>query len=336
VACAVAPPLDVSGLRAAVTRAIVELQPTHPNDAAEIQSALTRAEATSAAEAAVAPWRRHGGQVEASWHHAAALAADRVVAARRRLQETRERYRSLEAEAASRLAAAGQMIETPGMGRSDARGLAVAASRLDNARRLAAAGDLEGAIIGARGAIAHLAAPEARWKALLERFEDPKLLRRWHQEATATVHESRDNGITSVVVDKLRRQLMLYRRGRLVLNIPVELGTNGLRPKLHSGDHATPEGRYRVVVKKEGHQTRYYKALLLDYPNDDDRRRFAAAVRSGLVPRGAGIGGLIEIHGRGGEGRDWTEGCVALSDEDMDLLYDRVNLGTPVTIVGTL
>jgi len=60
----------------------------------------------------------------------------------------------------------------------------------------------------------------------------------------------------------------------------------------------------------------------------------AAAKRRGELPRGSGIGGLIEIHGEGGRGQNWTDGCVALKNADMDDLFARVRNGTRVTIVG--
>ena len=59
------------------------------------------------------------------------------------------------------------------------------------------------------------------------------------------------------------------------------------------------------------------------------------AKRDGRLPRGAGIGSLIEIHGDGGRGEDWTSGCVALENHDMDRLFARVSVGTPVTIIGS-
>ena len=99
---------------------------------------------------------------------------------------------------------------------------------------------------------------------------------------------------------------------------------------LHNGEPV----KYRVVKKKDRGQSRYHRALLLDYPNAADRERFAAAQRRGEIPRGARIGGLIEIHGEGGRGQNWTEGCVALSNRDMDDLFRRVGTGTRVTIVG--
>ena len=104
--------------------------------------------------------------------------------------------------------------------------------------------------------------------------------------------------------------------------------------KRSQGDRATPEGRYRIVKKKDVGQSIYHRALLLDYPNAEDRKRFAAAMKRGEIPRASAIGGLIEIHGDGGRGQNWTDGCVALRNSDMDELFARVPVGTRVTIVG--
>ena len=152
--------------------------------------------------------------------------------------------------------------------------------------------------------------------------------------AEAVAHTRRD-GRRALVVDKLRRELIVYAHGRPTATYPVELGVGGLAPKRHAGDRATPEGRYRVVERKERGATRYYKALLLDYPNGDDRSRFERARRRGEIPPGVGAGGLIEIHGHGGRGRDWTDGCVALENPLMDRIYALALVGTLVVIVGT-
>ena len=112
------------------------------------------------------------------------------------------------------------------------------------------------------------------------------------------------------------------------------MGSNGLGFKAQAGDRATPEGHYRIVARKDQGQSRYHKALLLDYPNEVDRRRLAAAKRQGLVSMKARLGGLIEIHGEGGRGEDWTNGCVAVTNANMDVLFGLVKVGTPVTIIG--
>jgi len=155
--------------------------------------------------------------------------------------------------------------------------------------------------------------------------------RRWIEETRAW---SRSTGKPAILVLKEKNVLVLLSKGAPVRTYDAEVGSNALGVKQRQGDRATPEGRYRIVKKKDRGQSRYYRALLLDYPNDADRQRFAAAQRRGEIPRGARIGGLIEIHGDGGRGQNWTEGCVALSNRDLDDLYPRVSAGTRVTIVG--
>ena len=90
------------------------------------------------------------------------------------------------------------------------------------------------------------------------------------------------------------------------------------------------------MTKKLGsNNTKYYKALLIDYPNASDKAEFKKELARGTLPKNAKLGGMIEIHGNGGKGIDWTEGCVALSDSEMDVLFKLVKEGTPVTIVGS-
>ena len=155
--------------------------------------------------------------------------------------------------------------------------------------------------------------------------------RRWIEETRAW---SRQTGEAAILVLKEKNALVLLSRGAPVRTYDAEIGANALGFKQRQGDQATPEGRYRVVAKKDHGRSRYYRALLLDYPSAADRERFAAAKRRGEIPREAQIGGLIEIHGEGGRGQNWTDGCVALANRDMDDLYSRVGVGTRVTIVG--
>ncbi len=155
------------------------------------------------------------------------------------------------------------------------------------------------------------------------------LWRGWVDEA---LRDSRRTGTYAVIVDKSAHKTHLVRKGELVRTYECELGYNSAQNKLFEGDGATPEGRYKVVsVKSRG--SRYYKALLIDYPNQRDKMRFKANKSKGIVSPQARIGGFIEIHGEGGKGQDWTEGCVALSNADMDHLLRYVTMGTQVTIV---
>jgi hypothetical protein len=155
--------------------------------------------------------------------------------------------------------------------------------------------------------------------------------RRWVQE---TLKDSERKDEVVVIVDKLRRQLTVMRGREELASYAVDLGAGGIEVKTRAGDDATPEGRYRITEVRAPGQTRFYRALMLDYPNSEDTARFRKLQRAGRLHPGQGIGGLIEIHGTGGRGQDWTEGCVALEDGDMDELVPRVGVGTAVTIVG--
>lgn len=159
---------------------------------------------------------------------------------------------------------------------------------------------------------------------------------KWKRWANETIEWTRSNSSTAILVDKFARKCYVYRSGGILRTFDVELGPNWIGNKQHKGDKATPEGKYHVTKKKGHRDTKYYKALLINYPNDEDKARYAEAVRKGTISRRTGIGNLIEIHGDGGKGADWTSGCVALTNSDMDKLYELVSVGTPVTIVGSL
>jgi L,D-peptidoglycan transpeptidase YkuD (ErfK/YbiS/YcfS/YnhG family) len=167
---------------------------------------------------------------------------------------------------------------------------------------------------------------------LSDYFKDLSKWRRWVDE---TVSWSEKNNATAIVVDKFAHRCYVYQNGKLKKEFHAELGPNWIGTKQYKGDKATPEGRYHVTKKKSQRQTKYYKALLINYPNDEDKARYDANVKRGSIPK-IGIGNLIEIHGDGGKGINWTDGCVALTNNDMDKLYDMVSVGTPVTIVGSL
>jgi hypothetical protein len=158
----------------------------------------------------------------------------------------------------------------------------------------------------------------------------------WKRWADQTIRESAQSQSYAIVIDKFAGKCFLYNSGKLKTSYPVELGKNWIGEKRYSGDKATPEGKYKITKKKDGQQTRYFKALLLNYPNDEDKQRFQSEIKDKTLPRHARIGGLIEIHGDGGKGVNWTEGCIAFSNDDMESIYRIVPVGCPVTIVGSL
>lgn len=195
-------------------------------------------------------------------------------------------------------------------------------------------GDPFGAVEAAHQANDDLAEANSGFTRFIQRSLDPERhahYRRWVDE---TIDWSRKHNDSAILVDKLRRRLTLLRNGRRVKTYRAELGLNGTFDKVVAGDRATPEGKYRVTEKRGPGQTRWYKALMLNYPNEEDKARFRKAMRRGQIPRGATIGSLIEIHGEGGRGGDWTDGCIALTNGEMDDLFRYVSVGTPVTIVG--
>jgi hypothetical protein len=143
------------------------------------------------------------------------------------------------------------------------------------------------------------------------------------------------SGQTVILVNKIESTCAILRDGKTIATFPAEFGPNWMGTKKRSGDKATPEGVYRVTQKKSGSKTTYYKSLLLNYPNDEDKARFSRLVKSGAIPKSSKIGGMIEIHGGGGKGVHWTSGCVALSNSDMDRVYNLSSVNTPVVIIGS-
>ena len=188
-----------------------------------------------------------------------------------------------------------------------------AAAKLDSASSLAAEAE--------RSVVSYIA-----------RYLDAAQVRAWKNAADETIADSRKRGVTALIVSKLERRLSVYKNGEVIRTYDVGLGFNGLAEKRHSGDNATPEGRYTIIRKIPASQ--YYKALLINYPNDEDRKWFAREKARGNIPRWVGIGGDVEIHG-GGED-SLTRGCVSLDNNKMDELYALVSVGTPITIIGTM
>ncbi len=157
----------------------------------------------------------------------------------------------------------------------------------------------------------------------------------WQEWATTTITESRKSGSYAIVVEKIPAACHLYHNGKKKYTFEVEFGSNWLGDKMSRGDMATPEGKYEVTKKLSGGSTKYHKALMINYPNKIDIQEFNERIRNGKLPADARIGDMIEIHGDGGKGANWTQGCVALKNEDMDLLFKYASKGTPVTIIGS-
>jgi len=182
----------------------------------------------------------------------------------------------------------------------------------------------------------NLATQAAVLSSELGRYADRDRISQWQEMAKDTITWSRIHRTLAIVIDKADRVLTLYRNGHPVVSYPVRLGFNGVREKRYQGDGATPEGRYRISSKGRQGQTQLNRALVLDYPNEDDRRRYQLGRKMGQFPASKAIGKQIEIHGVENELMAQTLGCIMLDNPQMALLYNRVEKGTPVTIVGAL
>jgi murein L,D-transpeptidase YafK len=125
--------------------------------------------------------------------------------------------------------------------------------------------------------------------------------------------------------------MTLETKGRLVKTYKVALGGQPVGPKQEQGDHKTPEGVYTVDAKNSHSQ--FYMALHLSYPNASDRKRAKTL--------GVGPGGDVEIHGLGKaygwvgarhRQVDWTDGCVAVTNEEIEEIFKMVPVGIAVEI----
>ena len=137
--------------------------------------------------------------------------------------------------------------------------------------------------------------------------------------------------VDRILIVKSTRTLTLESQGKAVKTYKVALGGQPVGAKQMQGDHKTPEGVYSVDAKNPHSQ--FYRALHLSYPNSADRAR---ARKLGASP-----GGDVEIHGLGKTYgwigarhrlSDWTDGCVAVTNEEIDEIYKLVAVGTPVEL----
>ena len=133
--------------------------------------------------------------------------------------------------------------------------------------------------------------------------------------------------VTSVQVQKSAHKMYLLHGDQVLESYDVALGFAPQGPKQFEGDGRTPEGSYLINRRKPNSD--YYLSLGISYPNDADR---AAAQAAGQPP-----GGDIFIHGRsrwkGRNKGDWTAGCIAVRDREMEVVYAMVNDGTRIDIL---
>ena len=137
--------------------------------------------------------------------------------------------------------------------------------------------------------------------------------------------------VDTVLVEKAARRLTLLSGGRAVRTYAIALGSQPVGPKIQEGDDRTPEGSY--IIDGRNYNSAFHLSLHVSYPNTVDRAR-----ATGL---GVNTGGDIMIHGLpNGFGwvgpahreRDWTRGCIAVTDSEIEEIARLVPDGTPVEI----
>jgi len=140
-----------------------------------------------------------------------------------------------------------------------------------------------------------------------------------------------DTKVDMVLVDKSEKKMYLISEGRKIKEYDVVFGSNPIGHKQQEGDERTPEGKYILDYKQAN--SSFYKAIHISYPNKKDKAR---ARKRGVDP-----GGLIMIHGqKNGFGWlswlmqwfNWTKGCIAVTNTDMDEIWQLVKVGTPIEI----
>ncbi|NDC40161.1 MAG: hypothetical protein EBZ77_01225 [Chitinophagia bacterium] len=140
-----------------------------------------------------------------------------------------------------------------------------------------------------------------------------------------------------VEVIKSKYKVDVYYKRKRIRSYAAVFGPRPLENKCMEGDRCTPEGVFRIKMKNPN--SHYHKFMLLDYPNDSSLVRFNELKKEGKLPPTARAGGNVGIHGiwKGGDelidlGVGWTDGCVALKNNDIDELYRFLSVGTRVYI----
>lgn len=148
-----------------------------------------------------------------------------------------------------------------------------------------------------------------------------------------------------LVIKKEKRELQVFDGDRLVKTYAMVLGFAPAGDKKEEGDGKTPEGEFYIFTKND--QSRFFLSLGVSYPSIEDAKRglsenlisreehdqIIEAVKNKQMPlQKTRLGGEIYIHG-GGTKNDWTDGCVALRNEEMQELFDAIPVGTAVRIL---
>ena len=140
-----------------------------------------------------------------------------------------------------------------------------------------------------------------------------------------------------IIVDKSDYELKVYDDQGWYATYPVVFGGKDLGDKMKEGDRKTPDGNFKIILKKIHPQ--WGPELLLDYPNETSIQRFNERKAKGLIAKSAKIGNGIAIHATRPSEEwtvdnfyNWTDGCISVKYTEMKDLFSYIPVGTPVTI----
>lgn len=144
-------------------------------------------------------------------------------------------------------------------------------------------------------------------------------------------------GGISIVVDKSDYSLSVYDEKGWYATYPVVFGNNSLEDKKMEGDKNTPEGSFRITIKKV--HDKWFRFMAIDYPTKESWDKFKRRKQTGEIPASASIGGSIGIHGTWPHEdfvidryKNWTMGCVSMKNDDVLDIYSYTPVGTSVVI----
>lgn len=135
-----------------------------------------------------------------------------------------------------------------------------------------------------------------------------------------------------IVVIKSKRVMFIMKEGKIIKAYRISLGKTPVGKKTSQGDGKTPEGRYYIEGRNPN--SNFYRALKISYPSEED---ILKATRAGINPGGAimihGLSKKVEYLGKYHIIDDWTEGCIAVTNEEMDEIWRIVPDGIPIEIL---
>jgi len=151
-----------------------------------------------------------------------------------------------------------------------------------------------------------------------------------------STHDSTENPYY-IIIDKSDYELKVYDDEGWYATYPIVFGSKDLSDKMKEGDRRTPDGKFKIILKKT--HPKWGPELLLDYPNPASVQKFNDRVAKGVIPKGSKIGNGIAIHATRPDEEwtvdnfyNWTDGCVSVKYTEMKDLFSYIPVGTPVTI----